>query len=124
MITGWPKAIASYSGSPSPSQRAGATQTSQRGELAQVLGGRLVAEPQLDPLVALGGLGSAARTCLRSTCALTTSRRRGSLVASNASSTGSSGLRWPRKPPGKTIAHRVAVAAASARPSPTAISSG
>ena len=71
-------------------------------ELAQMLGGRLVGEPQLDPRVALGGRLGRGATCLRSTWALTTSRSRGSSVAANASSTGSSGLRWPRKPPGKT----------------------
>ncbi len=52
VITGWPKAIASYRGRPSPSQREGVMQTSQAAIVRRWSLPGLVAETQLDPLVA------------------------------------------------------------------------
>ena len=99
--------IASYSGSPSPSQRDGRQAHVAGGERAQVLVRRLVGDDQDSIRGRRSGAASPARrlSCLRSTCALTSRRSRGSSCAREGLDHGRDRLAMAEEAAGEDEAH-------------------
>ena len=99
VMIGRPKAVASKSGSPRPSQREGARQTSAAAKRA-----RWIASGSSSSISSIRGSAAAASrsaSSLRGTCALISSRRCSPCAFPNALMTLRIGLRRPRNEPGK-----------------------